>query len=403
MRVLYHHRTQGRGVEAVHILGMCRGLRECGYQVEICGPPGVEVTEASTPGVGGKSRWGWIARNLPQTLFELLEIGYNLAAVPRLVRRVRELRPDFLYERYALYNAAGVLAARLTGTPLVLEINETVDVDRERQGKRLTMSGLARWFERRIFRGAAGIVAVSGYLRAQAVARGVAPERVQVTPNAVDPAWFDPARFSGRKIREKLGWTGATVVGFAGSFARWHRIDLLIRAFAHLAPEHPELRLLLIGDGLYRPATEELVRELGIPDRVLFTGRVSHTEIPSYLGALDIGVMPASNVFGSPMKVFEYMAMGRPTLAPRLGPLEEAIRDGEHGYLFEPNSEAALTGCLRALVSDPDRMRRMGEAARAKVLGEHQWVHNARTTLSLLPHLQGAPAPEEVRLEPALP
>ena len=99
MRALVHHRTQGRSVEAVHILGMCRGFRELGFEVEIVSPPGVKVSAAAGP-AGGKSRWNWIARNLPQPIFELLEMAYNLQAVPRLVRRCRELRPDFLYDRY---------------------------------------------------------------------------------------------------------------------------------------------------------------------------------------------------------------------------------------------------------------------------------------------------------------
>lgn len=381
-------------MEAVHILGVCRGLRQLGFEVEIVSPPGVEVTEAAGGDRAGRSRWGWVARNLPQVAFELLEIAYNLAAVPRLVRRCRELRPAFLYERYALYNLAGVIAGRLTHIPLILEVNDTVDTDRLRYGKRLAMKPLARWFERRIFRGAAGIAAVSGYLREQAIRTGASPERVCVTPNAVELERFNPETARGSELRKKLGWEGCAVIGFVGSFARWHGVDLLIRAFAALARDYPEARLLLVGDGAELEPSRALTSELRIADRVHFAGRVSHSEVPDAISAMDVGVMPASNVFGSPMKVFEYMAMGKPALGPRLGPLEEAITHGKEGFLFEPGSVDGLTECLRALLEDPDLRREMGRAARNRVVTRHLWVHNAEAVVALLPGADRVPAGE---------
>ncbi|HEU4754205.1 MAG TPA: glycosyltransferase family 4 protein, partial [Armatimonadota bacterium] len=218
-KALYHHRTQGRDVEAVHIRGLVGGLEELGYRVEIVGPPGVRADADATdsPATGAnRTLLGRIARSLPQPVFELAEIGYNLVALPRLVARIRRDRPDFLYERYALYNAAGVLAGRLTGLPVILEVNDTVDMDRTRQGKSVRMRSLARWFERRIFAAAAGLTPVSGYLRDRLVEDGQAADRIRVTPNAVDPGWFDPARFTGQRVREQYGLGAATVIGFAG-------------------------------------------------------------------------------------------------------------------------------------------------------------------------------------------
>ncbi len=385
MRALYHHRTQGREVEAVHILGFAGGLEELGYQVEIVGPPGVRVDRehVATPSTGKKTTvLGWIARHAPQAAFELLEIGYNLAAVPRLWKRCGD-DTALLYERYALYNAAGVLVGKLRGIPTVLELNDISSVDRTRQGKRLAMPWLAAWFERRILHAADGLVVVSGYLRDRLVEAGLPAEKIRVTPNAVERGRFDPEREDGRAVRERWGLGGKTVIGFAGSFAKWHGPDFLVRAFARLAGDVPEAALLLVGDGARRAETEALVRELGLEERVVFTGRVPHGEIPAYVAAMDLGVMPRSNLFGSPMKVFEYMAMGRPAVAPRYIPLEEAVTHGETGLLFPPDDEAALTAALRELVLHPERRRAMGAAARRKVLTQHQWVHNARVVAEL--------------------
>jgi len=212
---------------------------------------------------------------------------------------------------------------------------------------------------------------------------GVPENRIRVTPNAVDVERFDSDRISGAGIRARYGLGGETVIGFAGSFTKWHGLDLLIEATAGLMAEFPGLRLLLVGDGARRQASEALAAELGIADRVVFTGKVPHAEMPEHMAAMDLGVMPASNVYGSPMKVFEYMAMGRPAVAPRYRPLEEAIVDGEDGLLFTPGDGASLQNCLRAMVSDPAFRLRLGQAARAKVRSRHQWIHNAEAVIQL--------------------
>lgn len=387
MRALYHHRTQGRDVEAVHIHGLAGGLEKLGYEVEIVGPPGVRTDPNRVVSVGAgpkTSLWSWLSPRVPQLLFECMEIGYNVPALPRLLRRCRQSKPALIYERYALYNMAGVLAGRLAGIPVVLEVNDTASVDRTRQGKSLRMPWLARRFERRIFNLATGLIVVSGYLRDQLVESGLPPEKVRVTPNAVDETRFDPERVTGAALRETYGLQGATVIGFAGSFAKWHGVDLLVRSVAELAPEFPTLRLLMVGDGPRRPEAEALARELGIGDRLVWTGKVPHAAIPEHVAAMDIGVMPASNLFGSPMKVFEYMAMGVPAVAPRYRPLEEAIDDGDDGLLFEPAEPDGLTECLRALAADEARRKALGAAARRKVLSRHLWVHNAQAVLDLI-------------------
>src|SRR5437870_2068032 len=126
MRVLYHHRTQGRGVEAVHIHGICSGFKAIGCEVEIMGPPGIQndpniVVNAEA----GKTdtKWGWVAKRIPQLGFELMEIGYNLAAAPRINAMCQDWKPDLICERYALYNRSGARTARNRGIPFILEVN----------------------------------------------------------------------------------------------------------------------------------------------------------------------------------------------------------------------------------------------------------------------------------------
>jgi glycosyltransferase involved in cell wall biosynthesis len=266
----------------------------------------------------------------------------------------------------------------------VLEMNDTVDMDRQRQGKSLKMKRLATAFENRLLRMSTGVAVVSGYLRDHLVARGVPADKIVVTPNAVHEEEFDPERVKGDAVRARFGLEGRLVVGFAGSFAKWHRTDLLVRAAAKLKDDFPNLHLLLIGDGAERAPTAELALELGIGDGVTFTGKIPHAEIPEHVAAMDIGVMPESNLFGSPMKIYEYMAMRVTPVGPRYIPVEEAIDHEETGLIFEPRDLDGLAGCLRTLAANPDYRLRLGEAARRKVLTRHLWVHNAQAVVDLI-------------------
>src|SRR5262249_31727739 len=148
---------------------------------------------------------------------------------------------------------------------------------------------------------------------------------IRVTPNAIDPQRFDPERTAGASVRARLGPEDRVVIGFVGRFATWHGMDLLAAVIPPVLEKHPEAAFLLVGDGRERPAVEQAVAAAGFAGRVRFTGEVPHAEVAGYLAAMDVGVMPHSNPFGSPVKIFEYMAMGVVPVGPRLGPLEEAI------------------------------------------------------------------------------
>ncbi len=384
MRFVYHHRTQGTRVEAVHIRGVAGGLEELGHQVTIVGPPGVVVESGEAQSVSGAAPKSWkprlweqFSRRCPEALFELAEVGYGLAAFPRLSRTCRRAGADAVYERYAYFNLAGLLAARARRVPLLLEVNDTVEVERERHGHRLLLRGLARRMENRVFKGAAALFVVSTYLRELLIARGLPAGKIVVTPNAIDPRHFDPQRGAAAGIRERLGLQGRVVVGFVGSFLSWHGIELLMRVLPRILERHTAAAFLLVGDGSRRAAAEAEVRALGLEDRVRFTGHVPHAAVPDYLAARDVGLMPHSNRFGSPVKIFEYMAMGVVPVGPRFGPLEEAIDDGVNGLLFNAGDEDGLEDGIDRLLSEPAARRRMAAAARARVLERHLWVHNA--------------------------
>jgi glycosyltransferase involved in cell wall biosynthesis len=263
--------------------------------------------------------------------------------------------------------------------PIILEVNDSALVDRIRP---LELQAAARRVERFVWTQADAIVTITSYFRDLIVEAGVAPARVRVVPNAVDDAAFRALPDSAA-ARARLGLDGREVVGYVGAVNHWRRLDLLIDAFAAIAARRPAAHLLVIGEGPDRGAIESQLAGLGLAARATFTGRIAHAAIAEHLAAIDVAVIPHSNAYGSPMKLFEYMAAGRAVVAPWLPPIVSVVGDDDGGLLFPPLDGAALGRAVESLLADPARRGRVGARAREKALAGYVWRHHAETVLAL--------------------
>jgi glycosyltransferase involved in cell wall biosynthesis len=156
-----------------------------------------------------------------------------------------------------------------------------------------------------------------------------------------------------------------------------------------LFKDYNEAVLLLIGDGPMRRSLEKRTSKLGLKNRVQFIGYVSHNQLPEYIAAFDIAVMPNSNEYGSPMKIYEYMAMSKPVVAPSFVPLKDGINHSVEGLLFEPENTDELVHCLEKLIIDPSLRVRMGKYGRKRILTIHNWDNNAESVIIFLKELKG--------------
>ena len=382
MNILYHFRTQGTGAEGVHISGIATAFERLGHRVVFSSPTGIDPrTTAGTNPFAVKERRSFLARlatRAPALVFELLEIAYNFAAYARNRTLLTRENCALIYERHAFFLCATAFLAQRRGIPLVVEVNELAGDERVRADPWLLP--LARLADRLTFQRASLIVVVSPHLRRRIVALGIAPEKILVLPNAVGTESLDtPA--DGAPIRARHGCADAVVIGFVGWFVIWHRVDKLVAQFAALATGDPRLRLLLVADGILRESLAAQAATLGVSDRVIFAGTVPHAEIPAHIAAMDICVVPHSNEYRSPIKLFEYMARARATVAPRTEPIAQIITDGVNGLLFDPQDPATLRDCLHRLITNPSLRASLGEAARATIREHHTWDRNAQAVL----------------------
>jgi glycosyltransferase involved in cell wall biosynthesis len=390
MKILYHHRTQGRGAEGNHIVSIVNGMRSLGHEVDVLSPPGIDpfdrsatipTDQAADVGWGWSRLWGLVSNRLPGALFEVAEIFYNLPAFFRLRAALRSADYDLLYERYATYLIAGALASKACGCPLLLEINEISGVaDRVRRQRFKRLCGaVERWLLRRCD----FAHAVSSYLGDSIVHSGFPAERVVVMPNGFDVDRIATSE-SRAKMREKFGFTDCIVIGFAGWFVPWDRLDLLVDVFAELRSEDDRLRLCLVGEG---EVAREITGKLGsspLADSIVITGAVPRNAVYDHLQMFDIGVLPHSNMFGSPMVMFEMMGLRVPIVAPRLPPIEDVLVHDETAMLFGALDRRQLRSHVSELVASPELRQRLADNALRRLEANHSWHNTAARILRMV-------------------
>jgi glycosyltransferase involved in cell wall biosynthesis len=330
-----------------------------------------------------------------QTEIDLLRADafYYDALKPRL----EAIRPAYLYERLVIGNFAAARLSRDLQIPYIVEYNGSeLAMSRSFGGSAREHEALLLDAERLAFEQATVITVVSDHVRDDVLSRGVDPAKVVVNPNGVDCAEYAPATPEERRaIRASLSLSDdACVVAFIGTFGGWHGIDVLAAALPRICAEAPEARFLLIGDGNLKPQVLDAVRQHGLQDRIVDVGRTEQRAGARLLKAADIYVSPHSShmgdlpFFGSPTKLFEYMALGGgivasdleqlgEVLSPALRPADFAggrpVVDGQRAVLCRPGDVDEFVAGVVALVRNPEVAAALGRNARAATEAEFSW------------------------------
>lgn len=372
MRILYSHRTLARDGQRIHIDAMVASLRAAGHEVRVCGPK-EPPARAAAAGTG-------LRRRISPRLHELAELAYNLVAVARIVRACLTFRPDIVYERHNLFFFAGLVAKRLFGLPLLLEVNAPLSAERSEYSG-LDARLLARRSEHAVWKAADMVLPVSDALARFVRAAGVPAERVTVIRNGIDATPWD--RATARAGRARLGVTQDDfVIGFVGYVRDWHGLDAVLARMAAQPIERG--KLAVVGDGPALPALRERAAALGVSDRLILTGAVAHRDVPDLVAAFDVALQPAAVAYASPLKLFEYMVAGRAIVAPDQENVRDLLRDGETALLFPPGDAASLWRRVVELAADPALCVSLGVAARQSVFDRDlTWDGNARRVTGL--------------------
>lgn len=379
--VVYLRSTPGPGTQAggaaSHIKGVTDALIELGANVRFISNDAIAGLDEARLSIIGPEPLGGT-----RAVFEIHNNSiFTAGAVPLIV----DEPPDFIYQRYARFGWAGVVASLRTGRPLFLEYNGS-EVWVGRHWDHVGMLDLLARYERLNLAAAARIFVVSDVERRNLESAGIDASKVVVNPNGVDTDTFRPGVGGGR-VRGELGIGEAeTLVGFVGSFGPWHGVLTLVEAIKEI-PASSGIRLLLVGSGSLLAEVKQLLAAKEHAGQVIFTGAVGHQEVPALLDACDVLVSPHvpladdTEFFGSPTKIFEYMAMEKGIVASRLGQIGEVLSDGESALLVEPGDAGQLRESIVRLAESRTLREHLGAKARQRAIERHTWGRNAQNVL----------------------
>lgn len=318
----------------------------------------------------------------------------------QLAPLMQKHKPAYIYERICLGNYAGAHLSQGLGIPYIVEYNGSeISMMRTFSSGGYVHENLYLLAEAAAFQQATAISVISEAVRDDVLKRGIDPRKVLVNPNGADLDTYKPVdQGSKAALRRKLGFSDENrVIAFTGTFGGWHGVDVLAEAIPEICRQAPEARFLLIGDGNYKHLVDEQVRQHGLGSRVHCTGRVPQQEGAYWLGAADIFVSPHSShmvdsrFFGSPTKLFEYMAMGGGIVASDLEQIGEvlspAIRadalpsdvssiGSERAVLCKPGVLDEFVAATLFLVRHPDISDALGKNARNAATSEFSWARH---------------------------
>ncbi|HEX68653.1 MAG TPA: glycosyltransferase family 1 protein [bacterium] len=348
----------------VHIREMTRAWEKLGHSVRIITTAGEEKRDNVWffPPIRKK----WLGKDFSRILTQL-------KILPFLIKNVSLFKPSLIYERYDFYSFAGVIVARLFHIPHFLEINAPL---RWGPRRRFDFPSLVLLAEKIIFSLTSCLILTTGNLKVY-----LSPshrEKAEVIPDGADEELFHPCP-PDTELREKLKIKdGEKVVGFVGSLSPRQGLEMLL----DVLPD--DCTLLVVGEGRERKKLEEKSKG----KKVIFTGPVSHREIPRYISIMDLCILPDMSIYSSPVKLFEYMAMGKAILAPRKGQIKDFFEKSGELFLFTPRDKEEMETSIRKLLKDDSLRSKLGSEARQRFLREFTWKKLGERVLQLLDTLK---------------
>jgi glycosyltransferase involved in cell wall biosynthesis len=346
----------------------------------------------------GESVRHQIRRELKSRLYRVIHDPKRiLKNIPFFFREwaiLRREKPDILFLRSELYVFSAALVARLMGIPIVLEVDSPVAYEyRHRSGRDIyKLPLLPEWIERWNWKCSRCFIAISDVLKAYMVEQGVRARHITVIPNGADPHRFHPG-IGGKRVRSRLGiHSGAVVVGWAGSLFGWSGLENLLDMTKRILSSRKDVVFLFVGGGRNQQIIKNTFSPRDLNGRVFVTGTVSYDDVPLYIDAMDVVVVPYPRLdfwYPSSMKLFEYMSAGKALVASEVEQVKDVVQNGENGFLFNPDRPDTFTQKVLHLVDNRELRRKMGRNARKTVLEHYTWMkHAQKMELIFLNHLK---------------
>ncbi len=333
--------------------------------------------------LGNKSgKAGLIKKLLPVFIWNALKdirlLQHDKKAGQQLENAIKVHQPDLIYERGEYLQDSGVLMAEKYGIRHYLEINSPVVEEMAAFEGPDILRFLGHKKERTKLKKTHKVFAVSSAIKEYLIKRYGCDKEITVIPNCINPeAWSveDKMKNSSQETA-----SGQFTVGFVGSLFSYHGVHLLIEAFAIFIKTNANARLIVVGDGAIKEALVKQA-ESSLPEgSFMFTGKVPHKDALRFIERFTVAVMPASNWYGSPVKIFEYGLLGKTIIAPDNGPVRDVMNPDVDGFLVNPDAKD-IAEKLEFVVNNQEEANKRAVHFRDKILSQYTWKKQAETIL----------------------
>ena len=364
-----------------HMRGMVNGFREEGHTVEILvlgKKP--QSTDSSTQTNSFKSI---LKKVLPKilwrTLKEIQQIRFDKHASQELLLAIQKFNPDVVYERSSWMSNGSVQALKSLNIQHVVEINAPFEEEvKEFEKASSFISFIGKKKLKDLLQSANLVAPITSSLQKHIIKNyDVKPGSCLVVPNAINKSEIQITNLRIEEIRKALELTNKTVIGFVGSIFPYHGVDRLIQSVSNL--NNSDVVLLIVGDGYLIPELKEQARILGLSSRVHFTGSVPKEDVYNYIAAMDVVTLPNTEWYCSPVKLFEYGALGKVVLAVNEAGVIDVMTDAD-GVLFE-NNECDFQEALNLTVYNLNTLKEKAKTFQNKIIANHTWNANANKIL----------------------
>lgn len=337
---------------------------------------------------------------LPFVPKEISEFFYNF----KVINHCKNMKSDMIYQRYNGFSFCGAYLAKQKNIPFVLEFNSSdvwkIKHWKSNDGK---LKKIAKYIYNKLFKlpivsfiesynlkNASYIVVVSDALKKTLVGFGVDKSKIIVNPNGIDEEKYHPNVEYG-DIKQKYSLQNKVVLGFIGTFGQWHGAENIALAYGKLLQKYPEYKekskLLMIGDGIKIGEVKKHITDFEIQTNVVLTGLVPQSEGSKYLSACDVlinSTVPnpdGSEFFGSPTKLFEYMAMGKAIICSDMAQMAEILIHNKTAYMVKPADIDELMNAMKILIDDEKIREVLSKNAREEAVAKYTWDKHVENIL----------------------
>ncbi|MGD1871904.1 MAG: glycosyltransferase family 4 protein [Mastigocoleus sp.] len=349
------------------VLGLILGFNKLGWEVDR-----FIVGDRVPKRLSAKGSGEAVSKSFLRTLaVDVVRLGLGLINSWRSYRELKN-KVDYVYEYAATLQSLGWIFKR-QGIPWILQVEALLFYEAKTERKALVLDKLARWMEIRSYNKCDVLACISYTLKDILVNEyQVSPEKIVLVPNGVDVDSMNPQIHIPKRI-----FSGFTLC-FVGSLYSWAGLDLLLESISDLRSQSIDIFLVVIGDGEMKSAWEELTQKLEITESVTFLGRLSWEEVPQYIAGCDIGFsgqiqLQMGKMYLSPMKLYEYMSMGKPVIASAFEDAQRLVDEGKTGFLFQPSDKNDLKRVLEKAFNSQEKLPEMGQLARQEIEANHSW------------------------------